>query len=156
MCHFLCFLAFILLNRPCVANLFFAYLLDLLIILPTTTGDTGLGKSTLVNSLFMTDLYANTAVYDKNCSEFSKTLSIVSRSADLEENGVRLRLTAVDTPGFSDSLNTEDHLKIIKDYIKKQFGIYYQNEAVNQRERKHLKDTRIHCCLYFLPPHLRG
>lgn len=119
-------------------------------------GDTGLGKSTLVSSLFMTDLYANEAVYDKNSTESSKTLSIVARSAHLEENGVRLRLTAVDTPGFSDTLNNKDHLEIIKDYVKKQLHQYYLNEMANERERKKMKDTRIHCCLYFLPPYLRG
>lgn len=104
----------------------------------------------------MTDLYANEAVYDKNSKESAKTLSIVARSADLEENGVRLRLTAVDTPGFSDTLNSKDHLEIIKDYVKKQLYLYYQNETASERDRKKIKDTRIHCCLYFLPPYLRG
>ena len=31
---------------------------------------------------------------------------------DIEENGVRLRLTVVDTPGFGDFVNNEDRLVV--------------------------------------------
>lgn len=67
-------------------------------------GDSGLGKSTLVNSLFMTDLYAD-RVLDDVSDKIAKTISITTRTAELEEKGVRLKLTVVDTPGFGDSLN---------------------------------------------------
>jgi len=67
-------------------------------------GDSGLGKSTLVNSLFMTDLYAE----EKNATtHIGKTVSITSRTAELEEKGVRLKLTVVDTPGFGEAINNQ-------------------------------------------------
>ena len=66
-------------------------------------GDSGLGKSTLVNSLFMTDLYTEKNVETK----LGKTVSITSRTAELEEKGVRLKLTVVDTPGFGDAINSQ-------------------------------------------------
>ena len=72
-------------------------------------GDSGLGKSTLVNSLFMTDLYA-----EKNATTHKgKTVSITSRTAELEEKGVRLKLTVVDTPGFGEAINNTKWLGFI-------------------------------------------
>ena len=44
-----------------------------------------------------------------------KTVSITTHTAELEEKGVRLKLTAVDTPGFGDSINGQDR-----------FGIYFK------------------------------
>jgi septin 2 len=38
----------------------------------------------------------------------AKTLSISSKTVELEEKGVRLKLTVVDTPGFGDSVNTNE------------------------------------------------
>ncbi len=67
-------------------------------------GDSGLGKSTLVNSLFMTDLYGD----EKSANtQIGKTVSITSRTAELEEKGVRLKLTVVDTPGFGEAINNQ-------------------------------------------------
>jgi septin family protein len=37
-----------------------------------------------------------------------KTISITSKTVELEEKGVRLKLTVVDTPGFGDSVNTNE------------------------------------------------
>lgn len=118
-------------------------------------GDSGLGKSTLVNSLFMTDLYADRTI-DSASERVKKTVKITSRTAELEEKGVRLKLTVVDTPGFGDSINLNDSWEQIEDYIDKQFNLYYQHETGYGMERKKLRDTRIHCCLYFIPPYVRG
>ena len=41
-----------------------------------------------------------------------KTVSITTHTAELEEKGVRLKLTAVDTPGFGDSINGQDRFLI--------------------------------------------
>lgn len=39
--------------------------------------------------------------------ETPQTVEIQSITADIEENGVRLELTVVDTPGFGDFVNNE-------------------------------------------------
>lgn len=55
----------------------------------------------------------NTTLYNKKQvpppnQERPKTVAIESISADIEENGVRLRLNVVDTPGFGDFVNNDD------------------------------------------------
>ncbi len=37
-----------------------------------------------------------------------RTVEIQKQNMEIEEKGVRLRLTVVDTPGFGDSVNAED------------------------------------------------
>lgn len=82
-------------------------------------GETGLGKSTLVNSLFLGDLYKNRVVLDAG-ERLERTTRIEKKTMDIEEQGVRLRLTIIDTPGFGDSINCEDSWRIAVGYIDEQ------------------------------------
>jgi len=47
-----------------------------------------------------------------------------------------------------------DSWKPIADYVEKQFEQYYQDET--GLDRHNIKDTRVHCCLYFIPPYGHG
>lgn len=69
---------------------------------------------------------------------------------EIEEKGVRLRLTVVDTPGFGDALNSEDSWRAIEKYIDEQFNQFFRDES--GLNRKNIVDNRVHCCLYFIPP----
>lgn len=69
----------------------------------------------------------------------------------IEENGVRLRLNIVDTPGYGDLVNNDRCWDPIVKYIKDQHSAYLRKELTAQRER-YIQDTRIHCCLYFIGP----
>lgn len=55
----------------------------------------------------MTDLYGD-RVSEKLDEKIQKTVTITTHTAELEEKGVRLKLTAVDTPGFGESINAQD------------------------------------------------
>ena len=79
-----------------------------------------------------------------------KTVSIQSISADIEENGVRLRLTVVDTPGFGDFVNNDDSWRPIVENIEARFDSYL--DAENKVNRMNIVDNRVHACVYFIQP----
>ncbi|XP_070573259.1 septin-5-like isoform X2 [Ptychodera flava] len=116
-------------------------------------GESGLGKSTLVNSLFLTDLYKDRILPSAE-ERISKTVKIDKSTVEIEEQGVKLRLNVVDTPGFGDAVNGSDCWKPIKEYIEEQFEQYFQDES--GLNRKNIVDNRVHCCLYFVSPYGRG
>ncbi|CDH56206.1 septin [Lichtheimia corymbifera JMRC:FSU:9682] len=112
-------------------------------------GESGLGKSTLVNTLFNTGLYPPKENVELS-HETPQTVEIQSITADIEENGVRLELTVVDTPGFGDFVNNEQSWKPILDSIESRFDAYLEQE--NRVNRRRLVDNRIHACIYFIQP----
>lgn len=77
-------------------------------------------------------------------------MSIQSTSADIEENGVRLRLSVIDTPGFGDFVNNDDSWRPIVENIEQRFDTYL--EAENKVNRSNIVDNRIHACVYFIQP----
>ncbi|XP_065161903.1 septin-5 isoform X2 [Atheta coriaria] len=111
-------------------------------------GESGLGKSTLINSLFLGDLYKERTVPDVG-ERLTKTTLIEKKTMDIEERGVKLRLTIVDTPGFGDALNCEESWKACTNYIDDQFRQYFTDES--GLNRRNIQDNRVHCCLYFVP-----
>jgi septin 7 len=128
-------------------------------------GESGLGKSTLVNTLFRSPLYSERQNQDLS-TETPKTIGIQATSADLEENGVKLKLTVIDTPGFGDYLNNDmwyvhvvsegAHLltfcswQPILENLEQRFDSYLEQE--NRVTRKKIVDNRVHACLYFIAP----
>jgi septin 7 len=77
-------------------------------------------------------------------------VAIESIGADIEENGVRLHLTVVDTPGFGDFVNNDDSWKPIVENIESRFDSYLEQE--NRVNRIKIVDNRVHACLYFIQP----
>ncbi|XP_054481183.1 septin-5-like isoform X2 [Anoplopoma fimbria] len=116
-------------------------------------GESGLGKSTLINSLFLTDLYKDRKV--PNAQErIDQTVNIVKHTISIEEKGIKVRLSIIDTPGFGDAVNDTDSWKPIEDYIDQQFEQYFRDES--GLNRRNIPDNRVHCCLYFISPFGHG
>lgn len=113
-------------------------------------GQTGLGKSTLINTIFASHLL-NSKGRTAPDEPIRSTTEIQAVSHIIEENGVRLRLNIVDTPGYGDLVNNDRCWDPIIKYIKYQYGAYLHKELTAQRER-YIQDTRIHCCLFFIQP----
>jgi len=116
-------------------------------------GESGLGKSTLVDSLFLSDLYANRKIPPVE-ERVNRTTEIEKTTMEIEEKGVKLRLTVVDTPGFGDGLEGNGSWKACVKYVDDQFAAYFDGES--GLNRKNIVDTRVHCCLYFIPPYGHG
>ena len=104
----------------------------------------------MVNTLFNTSLYPPKERRGPSLDIVPKTVSIQSISADIEENGVRLRLTVVDTPGFGDFVNNDDSWRPIVENIEQLFDDYL--DAENKVNRMNIVDTRLHACVYFIQP----
>ena len=118
--------------------------------LTSLLGESGLGKSTLVNTLFNTSLYPPKERKEPSLDIIPKTVTIQSISADIEEAGVRLRLTVVDTPGFGDFVNNDESWRPIVDNIEQRFDAYL--DAENKVNRMNIVDNRIHACVFFIQP----
>ncbi|XP_033016747.1 septin-11 isoform X1 [Lacerta agilis] len=109
-------------------------------------GETGIGKSTLMDTLFNTKFESDPATHNE------PGVRLKARSYELQESNVRLKLTIVDTVGFGDQINKDDSYKSIVEYIDAQFEAYLQEELKIKRSLFNYHDTRIHACLYFIAP----
>uniref|UniRef100_F6QG04 Septin-2 n=1 Tax=Macaca mulatta TaxID=9544 RepID=F6QG04_MACMU len=118
-------------------------------------GESGLGKSTLINSLFLTDLYPE-RVIPGAAEKIERTVQIEASTVEIEERGVKLRLTVVDTPGYGDAINwiCICLFNTIISYIDEQFERYLHDES--GLNRRHIIDNRVHCCFYFISPFGHG
>ncbi|XP_066517302.1 neuronal-specific septin-3 isoform X1 [Hoplias malabaricus] len=113
-------------------------------------GQSGLGKSTLVNTLFKSQVSRRSSGW--SCDEkIPKTVEIRCVSHVIEEGGVKMKLTVIDTPGFGDQINNENCWEPISKYINEQYEKFLKEE-VNIARKKRIPDTRVHCCLYFISP----
>lgn len=113
-------------------------------------GETGLGKSTLMDSLFNTSFEAGPSTHQE------PWVKLKAHTYELEESNVKLKLTLCDTVGYGDQVNKEDSFKSIVNYIDAQFENYLQEELKIKRNLNTFHDSRIHVCLYFITPNGHG
>ncbi|KAM6245026.1 septin-12 [Spheniscus humboldti] len=113
-------------------------------------GQSGLGKSTMVNTLFKSKV-SRKASQPGQEERIPKTVQLQSITHVIEEKGVKMKLTVTDTPGFGDQINNENCWDPIIKYINEQYERYLREEILITRKRK-IPDTRVHGCVYFVPP----
>lgn len=111
-------------------------------------GESGMGKSTLVNSMFLTDIYSDE--YPGPSKRTTKTVEVEKTKVLLKEQNVNLLLTVVDTPGFGSSIDQSNCWQPIADYVESRYEEYLNAET--RLHRTHIPDNRVHCCLYFIYP----
>ena len=81
-------------------------------------GETGLGKSTLMDTLF------NTKVRGEPATHTRPGVQLRSNTYNLQESNMGLKLTIVNTVGFGDQINKEDSYESIVEFIDAQFEAY--------------------------------
>ncbi|XP_035826932.1 septin-11 isoform X2 [Aplysia californica] len=109
-------------------------------------GETGIGKSTMMDTLFNTNFDSTPSSHDL------PGVKLKAHTYDLNESNVRLKLTIVDSTGFGDQINKDHSWKPIVDYIDAQFDAYLHEELKIKRMLHTYHDTRVHACLYFIAP----
>lgn len=100
-------------------------------------GLSGIGKSSLVRSLFDGKIKPKEADGGPRLNEYWEVL---------EDNGVNLRLRCIETSNF----RTHDP-KVYLDYIEDKLQTYFV--AQRRQSTSKIDDSRVHCCLYLIPPH---
>lgn len=118
-------------------------------------GESGVGKTSFVNSLFNSLLLEKQTSYNYNFAESSiKTTSNNHHKMELIEEGFKLKLNVIDTPGFGDYIDNKYCWYPIARYIDEQYRrLVYQE---NQPDRSNMVHTEVHACLYFIAPSAIG
>ncbi|CED83071.1 probable cdc12-septin [Phaffia rhodozyma] len=113
-------------------------------------GESGLGKTTLINTLFSTELSQPKNYRQRFSKQLDKTTEVDIIKAELEEKAFKVKLTVIDTPGFGDYVNNRDSWGPIVEFVDDQHEMFMRQEQQPQREEK--ADLRVHACLYFVRP----
>lgn len=103
----------------------------------------------MVNTLLNSETYGRKE-YNLAAERIEKTVATKTMTANVQEDGVNLQLTIVDTPGFGDFVNNEESWKPILDRIEAGYDTYL--EAENGSSRLNIQDSRIHACIFFIDP----
>jgi len=112
-------------------------------------GESGLGKSTLLKSLFSTHHLGQ----DTTAGESTKpTFQVTTKTLEVEEEGILREITLVDTPGLGDAVDSSGCSKPLVEFIDRQFERYLDSS----RTGRDWSDSRVHCLLFFISPYGRG
>ncbi|KAJ9110653.1 hypothetical protein QFC19_001482 [Naganishia cerealis] len=114
-------------------------------------GTSGTGRTTFVNTLCESNVLDHAAPVDPKMAHLEPGIQIKPITVELEEEGVRVALTVVDTPGFGDNIDNERCFSEILNYIEIQYDHILAEESRIKRNPR-FKDLRVHACLYFIPP----
>lgn len=110
-------------------------------------GQSGCGRSTFINTLCDQNVVeTSSSVNDYEDRE----LQLRKCKVELEDNeGVKINLNIIDSPGFGDLIDNNSSFKVIKEYIKYQFDEILVEES-RLRRNPRFKDGRIHVLIYLI------
>ncbi|KAA1066718.1 hypothetical protein PGT21_022918 [Puccinia graminis f. sp. tritici] len=116
-------------------------------------GASGSGRTTFVNTLVEQKGWLNHSepVDAANAHEPQPFIKVHKQTIELEQDGIPVRLTVCDTPGFGDNIDNESAFSTISDYLEKQCHDILGEESRIKRNAR-LEDNRVHALLYFIPP----
>ncbi|CAE6403848.1 unnamed protein product [Rhizoctonia solani] len=114
-------------------------------------GASGTGRTTFVNTLCESEVLAYKIADNAESAHIEEGIRIKPVNVELEEDGVRIALTIVDTPGFGDNIDNEFAFQEIVGYLERQYDDILAEQSRIKRNPR-FRDNRVHALLYFIPP----
>ncbi|BGP42197.1 Cell division control protein 11 [Rhodotorula kratochvilovae] len=114
-------------------------------------GQSGTGRTTFVNTLCESNVIAHKEPVAPEMAHQEDGIKINPVNVELEEDGVRISLTVVDTPGFGDQIDNEFTFNEIMGYLERQYDDILAEESRIKRNPR-FRDNRVHALLYFITP----
>jgi len=114
-------------------------------------GASGTGRTTFVNTLCESDVLQHKVIESPEEAHIEAGIKIKPANVELEEDGIRIALTVVDTPGFGDNIDNEHAFQEIMDYLERQYDDILAEQSRIKRNPR-FRDNRVHALLYFIPP----
>lgn len=114
-------------------------------------GASGTGKTTFINTLCESEVLVHKVFDTPENAHAEAGIRIKPVNVELEEEGVRIALTIVDTPGFGDDIDNEFAFQEIVGYLERQYDDILAEESRIKRNPR-FRDNRVHALLYFIPP----
>lgn len=112
-------------------------------------GESGLGRSTLINTLCGGNSIVPTSL-TVNQDPFTKKLTLRHENVELEDNeGHKILLNIIDTPNFANLINCDEDFKVVVDFIRHQYDEVLLEESRVKRNPR-FKDGRIHVLIYMI------
>lgn len=114
-------------------------------------GASGTGRTTFVNTLCGSEVLSKKLCDNPDSANVEEGIRIKPVTVELEEDGVRIALTIVDTPGFGDNIDNEFCFQEIMGYLERQYDDILAEESRIKRNPR-FRDNRVHSLLYFITP----
>ncbi|KAI9929959.1 hypothetical protein MW887_011769 [Aspergillus wentii] len=114
-------------------------------------GASGTGRTTFVNTLCGKQVLEGKDADDAANAHIEEGVRIkpVTVELELDDEGTRISLTIVDTPGFGDQIDNE--ARHIVGYLERQYDDILAEESRIKRNPR-FRDNRVHVLLYFITP----
>ncbi|KAG9206745.1 hypothetical protein G6514_000030 [Epicoccum nigrum] len=114
-------------------------------------GASGTGRTTFVNTLCGKPVLEHKESDDPSTAHVEEGVKIEPVTVELDEEGTRISLTIVDTPGFGDQIDNEASFGEIVGYLERQYDDILAEESRIKRNPR-FRDNRVHVLLYFITP----
>ncbi|KAI9506022.1 Cell division control protein 11 [Coemansia sp. RSA 1358] len=114
-------------------------------------GESGLGRTTFLNTLCERMVVTPNDGPNPEQAHIAEPMQFKHHTVEMEEDGMKIILNIIDTPGFGNGIDNESCFNQIQDYLEAQFDEVLAEENRIKRNTK-FRDSRVHALIYFITP----